>query len=499
MQLHTPARRIAAALVLLIASSAGTAFGSSDESDADLGGGGWPPDLAGPELTAQQRRAIENATASSAMRLRLAGKLAPPTETTVLFQWPIAPWNGYPDGQWGISNYVDQDFSNPGFLDYACGQNTYDGHGGTDIFTWPWPWKVMDEEHMAVVAAAPGTIIWKQDGNWDMSCVWAGGDWNAVYVMHADGSIAWYGHMKNGSVTPKPIGADVATGEYLGIVGSSGNSSGPHVHFEVWEDETYSQLLDPYQGACNSLNADSMWVSQRPYAEPKILRMTAGALPPENGNCPHIETPNEQKDFTSGTAIRFTSYYRDHYLGSITSHEVRNPDGSLNTSWFLENTSQDYDASWWWQVQTITGVDGTYTWRATHEGNTTEYQFNLGFASAGSSPAEAAEGEPLLVAKSGGGAVTLSWGESCRASDSDYAIYQGTLGSLPVYDHVKLVCSTGGARQRNIASPAGGDLYWLVTPRNQLREGSLGKSSAGVERPQPAGLQKCLTRMFDCP
>ena len=37
--------------------------------------------------------------------------------------------------------------------------------------------------------------------------------------MHADGSIAWYGHMKSGSLTEKQD--TVAQGEYLGIIGSS--------------------------------------------------------------------------------------------------------------------------------------------------------------------------------------------------------------------------------------------------------------------------------------
>ena len=51
--------------------------------------------------------------------------------------------------------------------------------------------------------------------------------------MHADGSVAWYGHMKAGSLTNKAVGQTVSSGEYLGIVGSSGNSTGPHLHFGI--------------------------------------------------------------------------------------------------------------------------------------------------------------------------------------------------------------------------------------------------------------------------
>lgn len=486
-------------LVILAGTGSFAAPAGSGSEVADEGGGSWPPAADGPELTPAQRREIERKTAESIARLRSEGKLPPPIETTVLFHWPLVQWNGNTMDSWGISNFVDQDPTSPSVLDYLCGPRTYDGHHGTDIFTWPWPWKLMDEDQMAIVAAAPGTIVYKDDGNFDMSCATNGGQWNAVLVQHSDGSIAWYGHMKKDSVTPKPVGQTVVTGEYLGIVGSSGNSTGPHLHFEIWENDSYTQLLDPYQGACNSLNPDSMWVSQRPYQDPKIIRLTTGPLPPSMGICPAIEDPREQKDFASGTAIRFTTYYRDQILGSVTTHEVFNPDDTLNTIWTSENTSGNYNGSWWWQTKTITGVDGTYTWHATHDGKTTEYLFNIGIAPAGATPATASEGAPLLVAKSGTGGVTLSWGASCRSSDSDYNIYQGTLDSLPTYNHKKSVCGTGGARQWTLGTVAAGDLYWLVAPRNGSREGSLGTNSVGDERPQPANaLQRCQTRNFEC-
>ena len=64
----------------------------------------------------------------------------------------------------------------------------------------------MDYDQVYVVAAAPGVIVFKQDGNFDRNCGFTGDPWNAVYVQHADGSVAWYGHMKNGSLTPKAVG-----------------------------------------------------------------------------------------------------------------------------------------------------------------------------------------------------------------------------------------------------------------------------------------------------
>ena len=87
--------------------------------------------------------------------------------------------------------------------------------------------------------------------NWNVNS----GNWNALFVRHADSSVAWYGHLKNGSLTPKVLGDPVATGEVLGIVASSGSSTGPHLHFEL--HDAAGGLLDPWAGSCNRFNPDS--------------------------------------------------------------------------------------------------------------------------------------------------------------------------------------------------------------------------------------------------
>ncbi|MCZ7670052.1 MAG: M23 family metallopeptidase [Chloroflexi bacterium] len=77
----------------------------------------------------------------------------------------------------------------------------------------------MAEGTVSVVAAAPGIIIGKRDGNDDRSCDFNSNQWNAVYLRHADGSVAWYGHLKNGSLTAKGDGGRRAG---RGIPGSGG-------------------------------------------------------------------------------------------------------------------------------------------------------------------------------------------------------------------------------------------------------------------------------------
>jgi hypothetical protein len=61
---------------------------------------------------------------------------------------------------------------------------------------------------------------------------------NNVVVRHADGRYALYAHLRRGSVQVRP-GQAVRTGQVLGRVGNSGNTGGPHLHFQI------ADRLDP--------------------------------------------------------------------------------------------------------------------------------------------------------------------------------------------------------------------------------------------------------------
>ncbi len=86
----------------------------------------------------------------------------------------------------------------------------------------------------------------------------------------------------------------------------------------------------------------------------------------------------------------------------------------------------------------------------------------------------------LTFARVGAAQLQLSWGASCSVSDDDYAVYEGSLGEFT--SHQSVVCTTGGATSVTIpAAPE--DTYYLVVPRNAVREGSYGANGAGAERP----------------
>ncbi|MGW8381102.1 M23 family metallopeptidase [Streptomyces sp. ODS28] len=65
---------------------------------------------------------------------------------------------------------------------------------------------------------------------------------NAIVIKHAPGSYTQYGHLKSINVHP---GQKVKTGQVIGKVGSTGNSTGPHLHFEVRKAADYGYAKDP--------------------------------------------------------------------------------------------------------------------------------------------------------------------------------------------------------------------------------------------------------------
>jgi LysM repeat protein len=77
----------------------------------------------------------------------------------------------------------------------------------------------------SIYAAAAGTvIIAKFNGGWN------GGYGNYVVISHPNGTQTLYAHM---SAVVSSVGSHVSTGQIVGRVGSTGESTGPHLHFEV--------------------------------------------------------------------------------------------------------------------------------------------------------------------------------------------------------------------------------------------------------------------------
>ncbi len=97
----------------------------------------------------------------------------------------------------------------------------YEFHDGVDIRA---PWGT------PVRATAEGKVIYAG---------WKAGYGKTVIIRHAFGFRTLYAHMSKIKVKP---GRWVKSGQIIGYVGSTGRSTGPHVHYEVWR---YSRKQNP--------------------------------------------------------------------------------------------------------------------------------------------------------------------------------------------------------------------------------------------------------------
>jgi len=107
------------------------------------------------------------------------------------FQWPSTRRE--------ISGWTFHDPGNP-------------SHAGLDIAAAMWD---------PIVSVASGVVVFAE---------WGGGYGNLVIVNHADGWLSYYAHLEEIVVE---IGQEVRQGELLGGAGTTGYSTGPHLHFEL--------------------------------------------------------------------------------------------------------------------------------------------------------------------------------------------------------------------------------------------------------------------------
>ena len=126
----------------------------------------------------------------------------------------------------------------PGF----CGTIT-DGAVGIGTFTWPTTEKYLsgfdyspDTNHYGIdVAGKLGNPIYAVDNGVVVYSGWNNwGYGNVIVIDHGNGWQSLYSHLSTIGVS---CGASVYQGGTIGYMGSTGNSSGPHLHFELRSDK----------------------------------------------------------------------------------------------------------------------------------------------------------------------------------------------------------------------------------------------------------------------
>ncbi len=108
---------------------------------------------------------------------------------------------------------------------------------GTITSKFGWRWGAF---HRGVDIGAPtGTSVKAADAGMVTFAGWNGGYGNLVKIDHGKGKQTWYAHLSRFGVS---VGDKVSQGDVVGYVGSTGISTGPHLHFEVHVDGV---ALDP--------------------------------------------------------------------------------------------------------------------------------------------------------------------------------------------------------------------------------------------------------------
>ncbi len=255
--------------------------------------------------------------------------------------WPLP---GADATDWVINNYVDLD-DGSGVLDYLGGGKTYDGHRGIDIDVGSF--REMDNDS-PVVAAAAGTVIDTVDINDDRhtSC---SGAWNVVEIEYDNGFRALYGHLKRDSVLVS-VGQRVSPGDRLGVVGSSGCSTAPHLHYEL--RDCGGRVVPPF--------LNDLWTAPPVYATP--LGVLDGMLRPGG-----ISSVGEIKDpvdnplaVDSNSTLGFGVSMAGGTTGDTFSVRLLRPNGTTHVNYDKPLTTTYRHHYWYWNP-TVDGTLGTWT------------------------------------------------------------------------------------------------------------------------------------------
>lgn len=108
-----------------------------------------------------------------------------------------------------------------GFRRNPFGGRSYEFHPGMDID---------GERGEQVMAPANGTVI---------KAAYTGGYGNMIEIDHGNGLTTRYGHLSKIEIA---VGDTVTRGELIGLIGSTGRSTGPHLHFEL---RLFSRSINP--------------------------------------------------------------------------------------------------------------------------------------------------------------------------------------------------------------------------------------------------------------
>jgi murein DD-endopeptidase MepM/ murein hydrolase activator NlpD len=160
------------------------------------------------EVQKRQADVAAKAKAAAAAKAEAKARAARSAERARLgsFQLPVA------------GSYVTTGYKSSGSL-WSSGR-----HSGIDFHA---------ASGTSVVAVGAGTVV---------EAGWGGAYGNNIVLRMTDGTYTQYGHLSSIGVS---VGQSVGAGQQIGLSGSTGNSTGPHLHFEARTTPSYGSDMDP--------------------------------------------------------------------------------------------------------------------------------------------------------------------------------------------------------------------------------------------------------------
>ena len=95
------------------------------------------------------------------------------------------------------------------------------------------------------IGASYGASILASDGGKVLTSKYSSSYGNYIVINHGNGTTSLYAHLSSRKVS---AGDSVTQGQVIGLVGSTGNSTGPHLHFEISKNGTRVNPLDYFSG-----------------------------------------------------------------------------------------------------------------------------------------------------------------------------------------------------------------------------------------------------------
>ena len=199
---------------------------------------------------------------------------------------------------WRIVNFADLD-PRPGMLrDYQGGQFTYDlASGGHDAIDLGPDGFAATDQGIGIYAAADGVVLSVHDGEYDRNTGFADPTPAANYVIvdHGNGWQTKYWHLRRDSVSVK-AGDSITGGKFLGWMGSSGFSTGAHVHFALeYRNHPVETMFDPV----------TYWVTPPTYPADYRHAIRSGFSSQSPTASEWSERPEDVRTFTPGSRVYF--------------------------------------------------------------------------------------------------------------------------------------------------------------------------------------------------